>query len=294
MSIFKTPLRYPGGKQRLTNFISEILEANDITGHYCEPYAGGAGVGLRLLLTNKVEYIHLNDSDYRVYAFWHSVLNRTDELCALIEETPLTVDEWEKRSEIVWKNDKRNILDLGFSFFYLNRCNRSGIINAGVIGGNNQNGNYKIDARFKRDELITKIQEIAEQRHRILISNYDAEDYIYFYLPHLPQNSLTYLDPPYYHQGKELYLNSYKKSDHARLAGVIQRELRRNWILSYDGVSDIIQLYNRRRHFLYKYPYSAGKAYQGTEIFIFCDDIDIPHTSDIEYISEGLENLVTP
>jgi DNA adenine methylase len=288
----KTPLRYPGGKQRLTKFVIQILKENEITGHYCEPYAGGAGVAIGLLLKEKVEYIHLNDSDYRIYAFWYSVLNKTDELCSLIENTPLTVEEWKKRREIVLKCDKRKILEIGFSFFYLNRCNRSGIINAGVIGGVNQTGNYKMNARFKKDKLIEKIRAISLFRDRIFISNFDAEYYIENYIPNLPNNSLTYLDPPYYERGSELYLNSYKKSDHAALSKVIQKHLKKNWILSYDGVPDIVDLYKKRRHFLYKYPYSAGKNYRGTEVFIFCDKLNIPDKSRIKYINTGLKNLV--
>jgi DNA adenine methylase len=154
-----------------------------------------------------------------------------------------------------------------------------------------QSGNYKMNARFKRDELIEKIREIAAFKNQISIANCEAEDYINFYVPLLPRNSLTYLDPPYYEQGGDLYLDAYKKSGHASLARIIQRDMRRKWILSYDGVPDIIDLYNNRRHFLYKYPYSAGKAYKGTEIFIFSDQMQLPNTSSIDYIRKGLENL---
>ena len=60
MSNIRTPLRYAGGKQKLTPFINEILETNNITQHYVEPYAGGAGVGINLLLNNRIKFIHLN------------------------------------------------------------------------------------------------------------------------------------------------------------------------------------------------------------------------------------------
>jgi len=292
MSQFKTPLRYPGGKQRLSPFIIEILAANKINGHYVEPYAGGAGVAINLLLSGKVEHIHLNDSDFGIYAFWYCVLNKTEELCRLISSATMTVDEWRIRKEIVKKCDKRRILELGFSLFYLNRCNRSGVLSAGVIGGYDQTGNYKMDARFSRNDLIRRIETIALYKDKISITNFDAEYYIENYISNLPNNTLVYLDPPYYEKGSELYLNSYQKSDHARLAKVIQKEIKHKWVLSYDGVNDIVDLYRRRRHFLYDLQYTAAKVYKGKEIFVFCDKLKLPSQCSLKHIEAGMKNLV--
>jgi DNA adenine methylase len=293
MGQFKTPLRYPGGKQRLSPFIHEILLANKINGHYVEPYAGGAGVGIELLLTKKVNHIHLNDSDFGIYAFWHCVLNRTDELCQMISSASLTVKEWRHRQEIVKKCDRRRILELGFSIFYLNRCNRSGVLSAGVIGGLDQKGNYKMDARFSRNELIQRIETIALFKDKISITNFDAEYYIENYIPNLPTNTLVYLDPPYYEKGNELYLNAYKKSDHARLAKVIQREIKHKWVLSYDGVPDIVNLYSKRRHFLYDLQYTASNVYKGKEVFVFCDRLKLPEKCSLRHIELGMKKLVS-
>lgn len=292
MNQFKTPLRYPGGKQRLSPFINEILVSNQIDGHYVEPYAGGAGVAIELLLTKKVKYIHLNDSDFGIYAFWHSILNKTEEFCKLILTASLTVEEWRKRQAIVRKCDKRKKLELGFSVFYLNRCNRSGVLSAGVIGGINQTGNYKMDARFSRNDLIQRIQTIALFRDQITITNSDAEDYIENYIPKLPTNTLVYLDPPYYEKGSELYLNAYQKSDHARIANTIQKSIKHKWVLSYDGVPDILSLYSKRRHFLYDLQYNAAKVYKGKEVFVFCDKLKLPTQCSLKHIEVGIKNLV--
>lgn len=292
MSQFKTPLRYPGGKQRLTPFIEEILDANKIVdGHYAEPYAGGAGVGIQLLLSGKVSHIHLNDSDFGIYAFWYCVLHKTEELCNMIISASMTVEEWKRRKEIVKKYDRRKILEVGFSVFFLNRCNRSGVLSGGIIGGLNQLGNYKMDARFSRNDLVRRIEAIALHKDKISITNFDAEYYIKNYIPNLPQNTLVYFDPPYYEQGSNLYLNSYKKEDHCRLAKAIQK-VRHKWILSYDGVYDIVKLYSRRRHFLYDLQYSAAKVYKGKEVFIFCDRLKLPTVCSLKHIQEGMNNLV--
>jgi len=292
MSQFKTPLRYPGGKQRLSPFIKEILLENNIDGHYCEPYAGGAGVAIELLLTKKIKNIHLNDSDRGIYSFWYSVINYTEQFCKLIATASMTVEEWRRRKQIVKDGDLNNILELGFSVFYLNRCNRSGILSAGLIGGIEQKGNYKMDARFSRNDLIRRIETIALFKNNISVSNFDAEYYIKNYIPNLPENSLIYLDPPYYEKGSKLYLNAYKKGDHEQLSFVIQNEINQNWVLSYDGVPDIVNLYSKRRHFLYNLQYNAAKVYKGREIFIFSDQMVIPDHCSLSHIDIGIQNLV--
>jgi len=293
MGNFRTPLRYPGGKQRLSPFIAEIIESNDISnGHYVEPYAGGAGVAIELLLSKKVLNIHLNDSDFGIYSFWHSVINRPDELCKMIATASMTVDEWRLRKSILKKCDRRKKLELGFSVFFLNRCNRSGILTAGVIGGLDQKGNYKMDARFSRNDLIRRIEAITKFKDNIHLTNFDAEKYIKNYIPNLPTNTLVYLDPPYFVKGGELYLNAYKKKDHERISKVIQEEITHKWVLSYDGVPEIVNLYQNRRHFHYDLQYSAEKVYMGKEIFIFGDSTILPEKCSIKNIEIGLKNLV--
>ena len=74
-----SPLRYPGGKTSMLSLAATILRDNGLErGHYAEPYAGGCGLALSLLYGGHVADIHINDIDPAVWAFWHSVLNRTD------------------------------------------------------------------------------------------------------------------------------------------------------------------------------------------------------------------------
>ncbi|WAC11901.1 DNA adenine methylase [Dyadobacter pollutisoli] len=287
----RTPLRYPGGKQKLTPFIVEILECNSIDGHYVEPFAGGAGVALELLLSRRIKNIHLNDSDIRIYAFWHTVKHHSDELCRRISAASLDVNEWKFRREIVKNPSDFDLFEVGFSTFYLNRVNRSGVLNAGLIGGVNQNGNYKMDARFSRNDLIRRIELIGIHADGLNISNLDAEEYITKYIPELPENCLIYLDPPYYNKAKDLYLNSYSKDDHARIAECIQTEIHHRWILSYDSVPTIADLYPERRSFSYDLQYSAARNYKGKEIFIFSDRVNLPKRCGLTFIDDQLLSL---
>jgi DNA adenine methylase len=289
MSRHKTPLRYPGGKQKLAPFIREIMAENNLCGgHYAEPYAGGAGIGLELLLSGHAEHIHLNDSCYGVYAFWHSILAHTEAFCRKISAASLTIPEWRRQKEILSRQTEFDRLDVGFSMFYLNRCNRSGIASGGVIGGLKQTGPWKMDARFPRNELIRRIEAIALRRKSITLRNWDAEKFISEHLPALPSKSLIYCDPPYYKKADRLYLNHYQPHDHSRIAKVIQREIKHPWLVSYDCAPEILEAYRRRISFTYSLQYNAAKAYRGTEIFIFAPKLKLPSTSSIPSISQVL------
>lgn len=292
MSKHKTPLRYPGGKQKLSPFITEILEENNlIGGHYVEPYAGGAGVAIELLLNGSVSHIHLNDLSTSVFSFWHSIINETDEFCRRISRATLNVTEWQKQKEVIRHPKDFGRLDLGFAMFYLNRCNRSGILTGGIIGGLNQTGKWKIDARFPRVELIRRIEAIADKKRFIRLRNWDAERFILTYLPKLPFNTLVYCDPPYFSKADTLYQNHYKPIDHARIAQTIQVSIKHPWVVSYDNSPVVFFNYNKRKSFIYTLQYNAARAYEGSELFVFSDKLQIPRKSSIPFINHPLQEL---
>jgi DNA adenine methylase len=289
MARYSTPLRYPGGKQKLAPFILELLHANNVIGgEYAEPYAGGAGVALELLLEKHVRKIHLNDSSIQVYSFWRSVLSHTDELCRLIAGASLSVDEWKLRREIVRQPKGNSVLEVGFSTFYLNRCNRSGVLSGGIIGGLEQSGPWKMDARFSRNELIRRIEIVAARASAIVLKNWDAEKFINEHIPTLPVNSLVYCDPPYFEKASRLYLNSYNEADHKRISAVIQKRLKRKWIVSYDNAPEIANYYNDRRSFIYDLQYNAARVYKGKELFVFSDDVVVPNRSSLAFIDHAV------
>jgi DNA adenine methylase len=295
MSQHQTPLRYPGGKQRLSPFIAELLIENKLVGvHYVEPYAGGAGIAIQLLLDDVVSHIHLNDSSFPLYAFWNSVVSQTEEVCRRIRNSTLTIDEWKRQRHIMRHPKEFSEIDLGYSVFYLNRCNRSGVLTGGVIGGLNQVGKWKIDARFPRNELIRRIENVASRKDSITLRNWDAEKFMLEHIPNLPADTLVYCDPPYFGLKSRLYLNQYKADDHARVAKIIQNNLLRNWVVSYDSTPEILEYYRNRRSFFYYLQYNASGVYKGQEVFIFSDGLEIPKKSSLSYINDAINKGTTP
>ncbi len=269
-----SPLRYPGGKIRLANFVKYMLVQNDLVGGtYVEAYAGGAGIAWRLLFDNFVHDVYINDINRSVHSFWHSVFNHTEELCRLIQDTPITMDEWHRQKARQSAQDV-GILDLGFSTFFLNRTNHSGILQGGVIGGKNQAGNYKLDARYNQIDLIVKIQKIASYQDRVRLYRQDALEFINNVIPTLPLRTLIYLDPPYYQKGAALYESHYSHDDHVAVATALQN-IAHKWIVSYDNTPKIREIYAHYRNNVYELPYNAAERYNGQEIIFFSGDLNI-------------------
>jgi len=285
MGTLNTPLRYPGGKQKIAPFIAEILQYNNISDiNYVEPYAGGAGVAVSLLLNNKVKKIHLNDKSIPIYSFWKTLIKNTEWLCKKILLSSLTIEEWKRQREIFKNTDKHSIEEIGYATFYLNRCNRSGILNGGVIGGLDQNGNWKMDARFQKKTLINRIEAIANVGDSIKVTKYDAEKL----LANLAESSkkyFIYCDPPYINKGDKLYLNHYTKEDHKRISKLIKSIKNNHWVVSYDCNDYISDLYKKRKKFIYNLRYNASRVYYGQELFIFSNSLKIPKESVIPQIN---------
>lgn len=262
----------------MTNYLKLVFEQNELLGgHYVEPYAGGCGIAVNLLLHDYASCIHLNDLNKAVYAFWHSVINSTDELCKKIRDTRVSMTQWRRQRTIHSQPDDHSLLDLGFSTFFLNRTNRSGILTGGVIGGKKQTGKWKINARYNKKVLCDRIEKIALYRTRIRLYNLDAEALIVGVLPSLPQKSLVYLDPPYFVKSERLYKNLYTPADHAAIAMLVRQSISIPWIVSYDYAPEILELYRACPSIVYGMNYSAGsKRYKGSEAMFFSPKLSIP------------------
>jgi DNA adenine methylase len=266
-----SPLRYPGAKWRLERFICALLEDNGLSGgHYAEPYAGGASLALSLLFQEKVSQIHLNDLDRSIWAFWRSVLDHPKELIAKIRRTKVTIKEWHLQREVQIQKSAASVLELGFSTFFLNRTNRSGILTAGVIGGKDQSGPWRLDARFNTEDLVNRIQKISTYKTQIHLTKLDALTFVLRRNDTLPASAtLLYLDPPYFKKGQGLYMNAYEPDDHSLVASVVTKQVGLPWVVSYDDVPEIRSLYANCRRLSYSLRYSASTTRQGREaIFV--------------------------
>lgn len=278
MSSTYSPLRYPGGKSRFYEYIKEILICNDLIKEtYIEPFAGGAGLALKLLLNKDVKRIVINDFDPAIYSFWYSILYKTDAFCNLIDSTPITLDEWKKQRNTYISNSDLISLKLGFATFYLNRTNVSGVIKGGIIGGQEQTGTYKMDARFNKRNLIKKIMKIAEYRDQIVLLNEDGKKLLQPQRLRKFYKSFINLDPPYVKKGTQLYKNAFSEKDHRDLCKLIS-ECNRKWIVTYDICTLVAELYKKYRSSYLDVTYSIQISKKAQEYIFFSDNLQLPNS----------------
>ena len=277
---YQSPLRYPGGKASFAGLLEDILDLNDLRGaSYYEPFAGGAGAALELLHRGAVKSVYLNDLDARVFAFWRAAINQTNQMIDRIMSVPLNIEEWTKQRLICLSPSKHAQIEVGFAAFYLNRCNRSGVLTgAGPIGGLSQSGKWRLDVRFYRAELAARLAAIGRNRDRIFVSRLDAIDFLTAILPKGGdrKSSFVYLDPPYVVKGQRLYLNAYDASDHARLARYVCKQQTLPWLMSYDDTPMIRQLYATKALSSLRIDYKLQSKRSADELVIAPNSLIIP------------------
>lgn len=261
------------------------MHANGLAGgHYLEPYAGGAGVALELLFHGDASHIHINDFDPALYDFWHSVTVHPEAVLKLLHDTPVTIEQWHYWRSVLRGEVEVSQVERGFATLFMNRTNRSGVLKGGVIGGLSQAGAYKLDARFKKDVLTKRIEKIAQFAKSITVYNEDALALLSRCNKFLPKKSLIYLDPPYYVKGQGLYRNFYEHDDHAAIAKLLNStRFSRHWVVSYDNVDEIQQMYRMSHAFTYGLNYTAQRRYIGSEVMFFSKNLNVEETAAEEH-----------
>ena len=275
---FISPLRYPGGKAKLGPYFARILANQNISIHtYAEPYAGGAGAGLYLLSEGYVDRLLINDLNPGIAAFWRSILNFTEEFIERVEMEDLTLESWRRHRETYLDPAGANDLELGFATFFLNRCNRSGILTARPIGGLDQTGRWKIDARFNRAALSSRIRHIQTLAARISVTEKRALEFLAT-VSRKVKPVLLYADPPYLVKGEDLYMCEHSWEDHEKLATVLVKT-RHPWILTYDYDQRVRNLYPSNRCLEYDISHTAQSQKIGREFMVFSRGLRVGDTA---------------
>lgn len=275
-----SPLRYPGGKAILSQFLTDAIDLNDLRDcAYYEPYAGGAGAALTLLKGGVVSEVYLNDADIRIYAFWRACLHHAERFVSRIASVPLTIKEWRRQQEVCSNPGQYPLFDVGFAAFYMNRCNRSGVLTgSGPIGGYEQAGKWRMDVRFNRATLAERVLKLSQMRSSIHVANKDAIEFLEATLPRGRgrRHVFVYLDPPYVSKGQRLYLNAYEAEDHRNLAKYLGYQQTLPWIMSYDDSDLVRQLYQDYQMAMLPIRYTLQEKRPALELVIAPHHVEVP------------------
>lgn len=263
-----SPLRYPGGKSAMAGLLSDIRKLNGLGDRpIAEPFAGGAGASLTLLYQEEVNRIYINDADPAIFNFWWTLVNRPQSFLEMLSATRVNMAEWRRQRQIYRDRGRISRLRRGFAAFFLNRCNRSGIImNGGPIGGIEQKGVWKVDARFNKSDLRRRCEKVAEYRERVNVS---CDDGLQFIERLDPDSTFFFVDPPYFEKGPTLYLNSLNEDYHGRLATRLSKMSDAAWVLTYDDCPEIRRMYRGWAAIRpFSLLYAAAKRRTGREVLI--------------------------
>jgi len=239
------PLRYPGGKRFLVDYVAGLIKVNNMTGTTIhEPFAGSAAVSLEMLNRGLVERAVLVEKDPLIYSFWRSVVERPEELCARIDDLKINMDTWNTLSSLRNRdNPLGDTLELGLAGLFFNRTNYSGIIMANPLGGKTQSSGYSLDCRFNKERVMEQIIAVARFRDQITVEWADAIRYLQGNRRAMTEgNHFVYVDPPYYEKGQSLYRYYFTDVNHENLAMLLQG-CTFPWLLSYDNHPFIQDLY---------------------------------------------------
>lgn len=266
-----SPLRYPGGKSKLYNLVSAVISQYDEeVDTYAEPFAGGAGIAMGLLLNHQMEKVIINDINIGIYSFWDSICNNTEDFLRLVKNTDVNIETYNIQ-KIIYQTEKQKSLELGFATFFLNRTCFSGVLGAGPIGGYAQTGKYLVNARYNTADLMKKIEQIARLSSKIEIYNLDVVDFIKRII-RKEDKVFTYFDPPYFVKGKALYTNFLEKEDHEKIYKIISK-LKTPWLITYDNVNAISEIYKKYNQFEFNLSYTVNPKVcrKGTELLMLSD-----------------------
>lgn len=294
MDKWRSPLRYPGGKMKLAPFLRKIVENNSEVNHYIEPFAGGGGIAINLLLNNLIDNITLNDFDIAIYCFWKTVTENNSSFMNLFDSTPVTIDEWKKQKKLFSEMDMKNanelteqeVVKFGFATFFLNRTNFSGILRGATpIGGLSQRGKWKLDCEFNKDRLRPLLIRIGDYSDKITVSNLDMTIHLLDFR-NASKSTLMFIDPPYVKQGKRLYLPIKDMEDHQKLAEEI-KQLKCNWILTYDDIDEIKSFYNFSTYrYIYSLQYKVKTHKSATEFIAISKNLNFDFSNTINIVKK--------
>jgi DNA adenine methylase len=249
----RSPLRYPGGKNRAVKTLYSWIPKNERK--LCSPFLGGASI--ELACTTKME-VFGSDVFEPLVDFW-DVLITDNELLAQRVEAYLP----ELTKTMFYNLQKRynqgitDKLERAATFYVLNRSSYSGTtLSGGMSPGH---------PRFTLSAV--------ERLRSFKVDNFHVQCVDYREVIPQYEDAFLYLDPPYMND-QALYGNrgnTHRGFDHRALAELLHK--RDRWIMSYNNSPEIRELYKQNPIVPVEWIYGMSKNKQSNEVLILSPEL---------------------
>ncbi len=233
--LYRSPLRYPGGKQRAIAQIAKMLPGKVC--EYREPMVGGGSVYFHSRSIQLASRYWLNDKFTELIWFWRAVQN--PQTCARLQKdleelrsgfkSPEEIKEYFHQAR---KEDPTDPYRIGLLFFFFNRVTFSGTTRAGGFSSAASLTRFTASSIQRLTTLPEALQgtQITEADFGEVISAPGHDVFIF-------------LDPPYYTATRLYGRNgSLHEFDHERLAAMLQSTPHR-FLITYDDCAEVRALY---------------------------------------------------
>jgi site-specific DNA-adenine methylase len=240
MGLIKTPIRYPGGKSRMTKFLDKFVPDEHLWTEYREPFLGGASMLLWMRQKYPDRHCWVNDKYYNLYCFWVSMRDHSDVLQAKISHLKNQYPDKESGRElfaicndVLRQSDIYDPVDLATCFYIVNKTSFSGLTQDSRYApmAYDQNFGWGVIQKFPLVSALLQGVKITHLDYTELLS--DSE------------GTFIYLDPPYdikysLYGGNNGHL--HRGFDHISLSALLH-SARSRWMLSYNDNPAIRELY---------------------------------------------------
>lgn len=261
--MIKSPLRYPGGKQKAIAKIANYLPPS--FKEYREPFIGGGSVFFHVLQTGLSLNYWINDLNEELFHFWLQCKINLTELVGLVLDIKTTKTDVRALFKHLAKADttKMTSLKRAVRFFVLNRISFSGTTESG--------GYSEVSGRFTNSS-IDRLAALDQCLVSTQITNLD-----YGQLLEKPgKDVFIFLDPPYLsNRDSKLYGkkgNLHTCFDHKRFAQLV-KDCPHQWLITYDDCEEVRNNFSFAFFYEWKLQYGMNnykqqKAKRGNELFI--------------------------
>jgi DNA adenine methylase len=266
-----SPLRYPGGKTRACKIIHEVINRHfDLTQFdtLASPFFGGGSFEFYFQNMYNCRLI-VNDKFIPLYNFWEQVKTNKELLCSSLDNIiNVSKEEFGEFRKLILEFDRNyslltsqeDKLINSVRYFIINRCSFSGATLSGGFSGEASSKRYT-PSSIKR---IRSLDLMNTEIHNL--------DFECFISTNSYDNTLMFLDPPYYLEKSKskLYGNNgdmHEHFDHEKLFKTISSSSK-NWIMTYNNCDYIKNMYQDYNIVEVDWSYGMNKSKKSSEIII--------------------------